>query len=321
VSTTGGCAGTFDPAKVYLRGTTAEGSAEAESWVTDMSTGGSCAGLYSATFPTIRSDGRIIYGTMVSSTRVLYAYTPDPLEQDQDGRWHLPSDALRNDTLLPTPGCDAPALPRAWPDTTGHAANCGSYGGPLWGSDGKLVGKQGDAGAAPGEDVVALGYTGHLLRKRFGGLGLYELYIEDSEGAETFFASAGLPANGGAPYRARKDGFWFVARDSTSSQDPALTLWHLGFDGTAKKIGDYAAPPTGTKGSGTVLDGDGALYGFGSIDGVAFGDIVVRRPLLPGMSSIAWDETKAPKDANDFSGPGAPVIYPKIHISDLITGP
>jgi hypothetical protein len=320
--TVDGC-GSYDPNRVYLRGTTSEGSDEAECWVTDLPVTKPCAALHHSAFysPVIRpSDGKMLYIETIMSAEKAFAFVPDKLTLDNH-YWRLPARPWENDDMLVTPNCTRPVRMFAWPDDPGFAYVCddGAHN-VLRNADGKILGVNGDAGVAAGAAIVALGYTGHLLRERLAAPTTeFVLFIESASGEETRFAD---PAINGVfehgPSRARPDGFW-VALTEKGAIVPSL--WHLGFDGKATRVGTYATPPSGAMGGETgVLDGSGALFGFGRMSTGVSDDIIIKRALAPGASSIVYSEKDAPEGANDFSQE-APIVYPKIHISHLVTGP
>jgi len=154
--------------------------------------------------------------------------------------------------------------------------------------------------------------------------GPYGYFIEDSTGARVRFNDPALLSpfsrSESATARALPDGFWFVV---FAGGGDAATLWKLGFDGTAAQVGTYSASPPSTSASaGTAkLDSTGALYVIGTGPD-PMNDIVIKRPLAPGASTIAYDESKGPPGSNDFTNSAVPPrLYAKIHNSNLVTGP
>ena len=76
-----------------------------------------------------------------------------------------------------------------------------------------------------------------------------------------------------------------------------------------------AAPVDGLAGN------DGALFQFSHLTNTMLSDVIIKRPLSPGTATVFYDELAGPAGADNFSNLSEPVIYTKIHNSNLVTGP
>lgn len=314
------CTNTFDPNKVYLHGTTTEATSDDiistlsppyEVCIYAKGTNGNGPSV-------IRGDKKFMYTPTKSSA--LYLFAPDTLVYDM-GKWTLPPSPETNDTLLPTPKCSGDLnTGYAYPDVPGDYAYKCLLGG-AFASDGGPIGTPIFDGGPPGTGLFALGYTGHVLRTSpdFGGGGDVGFFIEDSAGNRVRFNDPALLNNTGQTVRAQPDGFWYVVFGKSGAPDQ---LWKLGFDGNTTVVGTYSPTPpsTGVSAGIAKLDSTGAMYQLGTGPDPLI-DIVIKRPLAPGASSIVYDESKGPAGSNDFTKTTPPILYAKIHNSNLVTGP
>jgi hypothetical protein len=94
----------------------------------------------------------------------------------------------------------------------------------------------------------------------------------------------GLPDARRGTYRVRPDGYWMVLGERAAEE-----LWHVAFDGTARLLGAYPAPPeTQQRLSGANLDGQGRLY-YIARETASARSTVVRRS-VEGASEIIYVE-------------------------------
>jgi hypothetical protein len=102
----------------------------------------------------------------------------------------------------------------------------------------------------------------------------------------------GLPAGDILTSRVHPSGFRVYFRTSDSDGHggtipPVDQSWLIGKDGVATLEGTFADPPPDTRPSylwgDSRLDADGVLYQFDAVD-----SLIVRRPLAPGASSVAY---------------------------------
>jgi len=167
---------------------------------------------------------------------------------------------------------------------------------------------------ATGVEVLAWNESDRLLAaENFTNLSVSTLSVIDPSGNSV--RATGLKASSIFAFRAHGAGFHVAARNFDDKEQ----LWNLSSTGVATLIGTYAPPPTGvyTHGRG-VLDSTGAVYEFATISTGRGASAVLRRPTLPGATTMPYSELNAPPAPTRGS---EPPLYTWIHISKLVTRP
>jgi hypothetical protein len=317
---------TYDPARVYAL-TTLRPSKWVATVSVDLETGAWCGVVrdqISVTAAALRPDGKLVSGERY----VLNVFTRDPsLHFEERYGWALagPGVGLDNDPQIATRCDDSFFDLFVWPETGEAAVGClsGFGANPVITSGGRVV-------SPPNAIVHSVGYAGHALASvPIDPLRSERpLAIIDAMGNVTYLPQdllLGRQEVLGA--RARPDGFLAALRVQPASD---VELWKFAFDGTSIRVGVYAdlplqiPPPAGVPNARimasyelgdrrrvqSALDADGVLYQFAGDNTYApysTKAYVVKRPLAPGATVIAFDDSKAP----------IPLSSP----SRLITGP
>lgn len=298
----------YDAKRVYLKGSFG-GFGAVPATVAFTSPPRFCISPAGSDFVLRPSDGRLLEIPDISANPKIHIFNRDPLVFDPVEKQWMVKDIVMNDTVVPTPG-DA-YRPFVWPDTSDIA-----YGGPTRGVYSK-TGVYTDTSSRP-----YLGYGGHILDNQ---LSPPSWEITDS----TVDGGARITIQNPHLYifaaRAKPDGFSAAASIGETSPNTGVELWHITFDGTTTKTGAYAALPAGfTMGKGAggaALDADDNLYQLLNPDAMDSPNnnnaVVVKRPLAPGSSTIAYDSGAASSDLTVTP----PRVWVKINISHLFTGP
>lgn len=296
----------FDPSRVYLFGTLAEGSSGRNVLADPTEPSEVCAGFLGYPWsPRVRSDGSVVFFDGLDGAGV-YAFVPDALSGNDDGFWNYPSDPYGNDTLLLETPCESNGFLDkllVGPDGGPAYVSCRlDIGTPeevsiTWfDADGVLFHEGRDVFGVAIDAAGRLAYwgweTGELRFVRPGEL--------PSEPITLPRAVQGIAAG-----RSHGDGLWLVGVDY-----PSLWQWDLVDDQVVDEH-QYSAfeAPIDSVYEGS-LDGDGTFYSLAMQLDRSTADLIVRRPLAPGRAEVIYDEDDLPPDA-----------IVKVHISRLFTGP
>jgi hypothetical protein len=304
----------FDPATVSLWGTldaaTCGRRAVAPLDHPDQARiGFDCAGA--AAPAAIGPDGDLLYTSQAAGGRGVRRFEPDVASFA--GGWSFPTAPQANDPVVVAEGVCGGAGLDHWLLQAGGAPSGGDtvrYACPAAGGYDYF-----DAAGLPrfsGPTVLAW-TAGDLRLTRSGST----FEVVDAGGvARPVAALGGSVALVAA--RTHGEGFWVVdgAGFGTPRRYSVSAAGLATFDGAYPEIppGVTVEAPSATA---AVLDGAGVLFQRGS-DGQY--DVVVRRPLAPGVSTVAYREAAAPAGANGF---GAQPFLPFLRLAGgpLLTGP
>ena len=288
---------TFDPARVYLRGTLQQGASNLDALADPENPTDFCVGFEGhVTTPRLDGDGRVLFVDELDGDGV-YAFTPDALEWEPGANtWVYPTQPYANDDLvLPTPCDEDTELSRILVSPTD--------GGVWYRCGGSWFDPSGTLAFGSTDPIgVAIALDGRLL-------------VNDPEhGAPLFFVSPGeipepsleLPREIDAVVTGRvHDGGLRVV----AIQGERAFLWHL-VDDTIGEEGEYSTFDVGP----SIVDlAQGALDGDGDflhvIHATDANDLVVRRRLDPDPSEVVYDES----DLDPYAL--------RVGLYDLFTGP
>lgn len=275
----------------------------------------------------VAPDGAIWFNVAsIGALRGLYRATPDGFTRDEvfDDHWHYPADPTSNDRRISGP-CDLDpdndVLAFVIQEGTGEVAyRCKSGIGFPW------YDAHGVVRARDLERVWAWNANGLMLaRSRYG---VDALFAPDGT-----FRQLKPPLEIRAA-RAHGDGFWVAAPDLPPEWPPtAMLRYFISPEGIATLDGVFApAPPEFYCGSpdqpigypmSEELSAAGELYGIGYGPPIfTWRDVVCRRPLLPGTTEVVYDEALDPRrDGSAAPTRDRPVLWTRIHMSRLVTGP
>lgn len=282
----------FNPEKIYIFGTIAEGSGSyAISTVDDPNL--YMLGFYSPDERMLEIlDGKLLYKNSGSSG--IRTFGPDVVSSLKPVDIDYPDEVLRNDPLMVSPPClaedDGPTGLFSSPDGR-LIYECPDE---VWYEDGKAVYDASDKFG----NVIAFGYDGWTLLDE-SSLAIMNLADGQQHTIDGLDVSIHIIAK-----RATPTGFHIVLTSKTGADTPEL--WNVTTDAVAERVGIYPLPPVGRDpNSWGVLSTDDALYEIGS-GPETFQDIIVRRT-LDGDSSVVYDEDTDPRV--------------KLHGSTIFTGP
>ncbi|MGB8930063.1 MAG: hypothetical protein WCC48_02305 [Anaeromyxobacteraceae bacterium] len=218
----------------------------------------------------------------------LRRFNRDALAWDVTGsRWLYPAAPSANDELA----IAATQCPKEWNRWIMRAGT----GELLYGCPGYAAWNFFDAAGAKRLASVLAVYgwnaDGYLLMRSGAGV----LQIVSGAGAAT--AVSGLPAGPHYAYRTTATGFRVALHDAAAMADE---LWVID-EGTAAAtiVGTYADAPGGYEAlTWELVDAGGALYGRAY---VSVAEVILKRPLAPGSTSVVYDEGKMTTGSNDFS--------------------
>jgi hypothetical protein len=288
---------TFDPSRVYLRGTLEQGASNPHALTDPENPTDFCVGFETdVVTPRLDGDGRVLFVDETDGDGV-YAFAPDPLDWDPAANtWIYPTQPYANDDLvLPAP-CDAGTeLARILVSPTD--------GGVWYRCAGSWFDPSGTLAFGSTDPIgVAVALDGRLL-------------VNDPEhGAPLFFVTPGgipepsldLPREIDAVVtgRVHDGGLRIVA-----IQGDRAFLWHLVGESIGEE-GEYSAFDIGP----SIVDlAQGALDGDGDflhvIHATDANDLVVRRRLDPDPSEVVYDES----DLDPYAV--------RVGLYDLFTGP
>ncbi|MBS2031444.1 MAG: hypothetical protein JST54_26320 [Deltaproteobacteria bacterium] len=274
--------GTFDTSAVYFVGTLDTHFCGSDVIVTpdaptDVSVGLPC---FDVGF-SLRNDGKLVYlYTDGNAVTHVAAFVPDAFVSS-GGTWSLPSRPEANDTLIPTPACDAAGGPSGFaldPETGETIFNC--PGSNDW------VDEAGNL-RVPGAAPLSLGYGGTALAFAPGG----GLLVFAPDGGAT--VATGLPGSFEMDAARPVSDGWKVALDDGSGN---RTLFHVDFTASATSLGIY--PAFDAVELTSAIDGANALYLFGSdpADSSGGSRTIARLPLNGSSADVIYTDFNAPVD-------------------------
>lgn len=240
----------------------------------------------------IDPSGAFVYSATAPGHQGIFKFVPDALRWDTSfNAWTGPIDPLDNDPVLLTISAQCPSV--TWSEFVMQAGtgallfNCQSYYPPY-----RWVDESGTL-RVTSHRILAWNADGYMLGQRY----YYDVTNSDSvlDPAGTPTAIVGLPAGGIVAVRVHPSGFRVCYRTDT---DPVVhQSWLIGTDGVATLEGTFADAPPATQPSdfwGEIkLDSDGTLYQADWVN-----NLIVRRPLVPGVSSVPYDGAR-PAGYND----------------------
>lgn len=302
----------FDPDKVYLLGTYAEGAAYLDSLVDPENPILGCTGFGTySNKGAIMQDGSYIYEEQLD----IFSFVYDPVEPDQltsgtsnGGTWSYPDNPTSNDILLHTvtaTGCGVGSITPS-PTNSNFLYTCPND--TWYRQDGTLV-----EGVSGNMDIYALLSNDSVLTSSSS---IDDVQIIDITGVATdvtFIDAPNLNAKlTGAKHT--NQGLWLTVKD-----DNVYTRWLLQ-GSTATQEGQFASISDSITIVGTcsILDGEGNLWcpARDSSSG-SLVDIIVKRPLTPSESVVVYTELDEPETT--WPNTANPFVF--MHISYLVTGP
>jgi len=209
---------------------------------------------------------------------------------DSASLWLFPGDASANDDFALAPG----ACPLTW-DRWAMQAETGRllYACPVGGAPTQRDFYD-EADARVLQSVrELLSWNGAGYRLVLAGDGATK--VVDPAGVAT--AVSGLPPGAHLAHRATATGFRVALRNDVTGADE---LWEIdALTAAAAQAGTFAAVPGGYDGfAWSVLDEAGALHGGAFL---SLREVLLRRPLAPGVTAVVYAEASMPSGADDFS--------------------
>lgn len=297
---------------VLLWGTLAEGSCGLDALSrldtpTQVLVGDDCSYYQTPAF--LAPTGQMIYSDEIDASKIR-RFVPDPWTRVTNNSGiaaGYPTNPLGNDPVLLTPAlCPGGATGN---HIYGFVMQAGTGDVVFRCPDGSYRDAAGNVRITTSDNVVAWTQGNYLLATDASGFA----HLFSPTGAEIALSNTSFSAS---HYRTHGDAFWAVV---FTNSPVSAQLWNIDSSGVVSQVGTYADAPSGfSSDQAGVIDSAGVLYTFGHDMSGPFIDVVLRRPLLPGVATVPYTEKGAP--ANDWSV-YPPKVYNKIHISILVSTP
>lgn len=258
----------FDPKQVYIFGSLRDGVCDVTLTAAPVLEPSSAAfGFTCASYQLLvrPSDGRLLYSIDIdTNVRVFSCEDCSAAEVAKEFWPHV-----RHDPITSPCGGEAGRFPYfdLLPDG-GLVQQCGTE----WRTE------SGSA-LAPASGIMAFGHAYTALRLD-AIVSLTDMQVRPI---------VGLPARYGGAHRVSEDGYWLLMSDEAA--DAPAELWHVDFQGVARRLGRYPALPEGSSGWSPQLDAEGRLY---QVTHDLKRDVVTRRS-IEGESAIVYDSSANPR--------------------------
>lgn len=287
----------FDPTRVYLYGTLAEGLGYLDALVDPTTPTEFCVGFgeSSGSQPRVHPFDHHVEFIGGDYPAAVLEFVSDPFAWMPDGNPDYPDDPFANDPVVLSSPCDARSALwylRLSPIDGRPYTSCT---GAWFDSDSVPI-----AITELARDI-AIAPDGRLVAQEPAAL----VIVRPGDPEPTLLATprAGATVVAG---RVHDDGLWLAAVEGAR-----VFRWFLSGDVIVEE-GEYAEPSTGPAYLATeagVIDGGGDFVHFAQGVDEGFNDAIVTRPLAPGTAEIIYREDELP------------ALAVKIHASVLFTGP